>query len=52
MTFQVTREDGLFHRQTLFDQARRVVIKVGSAVLTGDNGLLPEIIALARALGR
>ena len=44
MTFQVTREDGLFHRQTLFDQARRVVIKVGSAVLTGDNGLLPEII--------
>jgi glutamate 5-kinase len=44
MTFQVSREDGLFHRQTLFDQARRVVIKVGSAVLTGDNGLLPEII--------
>ena len=45
MTFQVSREDGLFYRQTLFDRARRVVIKVGSAVLTGDNGLLPEIIA-------
>ena len=44
MTFQVSREDGLFYRQTLFDRARRVVIKVGSAVLTGDNGLLPEII--------
>ena len=28
MTFQVSREDGLFYRQTLFDQARRVVIKV------------------------
>ena len=45
MTFQVSREDGLFYRQTLFDQARRVVIKVGSAVLTGEDGLLPEIIA-------
>ena len=44
MTFQVSREDGLYYRQTLFDQARRVVIKVGSAVLTGDDGLLPEVI--------
>ena len=44
MTFQVNREDGLYYRQTLFDQAKRVVIKVGSAVLTGEDGLLPEII--------
>ena len=44
MTFQVNKEDGLFYRQTLFDQAKRVVIKVGSAVLTDDNGLNPHII--------
>lgn len=45
MTFQVAKEDGLFYRQTLFDQAKRVVIKVGSAVLTDDNGLDPQIIS-------
>ena len=39
MTFQVSKDDGLFYRQSLFDQAKRVVIKVGSAVLTDDNGL-------------
>jgi len=44
MTFQVSKDDGLFYRQTLFDQAKRVVIKVGSAVLTDDNGLDPQII--------
>ncbi len=44
MTFQVSKEDGLYYRQTLFDQAKRVVIKVGSAVLTGEDGLLPEVI--------
>jgi glutamate 5-kinase len=44
MTFQVTKDDGLFYRQTLFDQAKRVVLKVGSAVLTDDNGLDLEII--------
>ena len=44
MTFQVSREDGLYYRQTLFDQAKRVVIKVGSAVLTGEGGLLPDVI--------
>ncbi len=49
MTFQVDRQDGLFYRQTLFDQAQRVVIKVGSAVLTGQNGLNSDIISnLAR----
>ena len=45
MTFQVTKEEGLYFRQTLFDQAKRVVIKVGSAVLTDANGLDPVIIA-------
>jgi glutamate 5-kinase len=45
MTFQINKEDGLFYRQTLFDQAKRVVIKVGSAVLTDDSGLDPAIIA-------
>jgi glutamate 5-kinase len=44
MTFQVNKEDGLFYRQTLFDQAKRVVLKVGSAVLTNDNGLDLDII--------
>uniref|UniRef100_UPI004056F483 glutamate 5-kinase n=1 Tax=Candidatus Electronema sp. TaxID=2698783 RepID=UPI004056F483 len=39
MTFQVDREDGLFYRQTLFDQAKTVVLKVGSAVLTNADGL-------------
>jgi glutamate 5-kinase len=51
MTFQVNRDDGLYYRQTLFDQARRVVVKAGSAVLTDQNGLKTEVIAnLAREL--
>ncbi len=51
MTFQVDKDEGLFYRQTLFDQARRVVVKVGSAVLTGENGLQKEVIQnLAREL--
>ena len=51
MTFQVSMEDGLFHRQTLFDKAKRVVVKVGSAVLTDENGLKDEVIAnIAREL--
>ncbi len=51
MTFQVNREDGLFYRQTLFDQARRVVIKVGSAVLTNKDGLnLPFIARLSQQI--
>ncbi|WP_310598674.1 glutamate 5-kinase [Desulfobulbus sp.] len=45
MTFQVNKEDGLYYRQTLFDQAKRVVIKVGSAVLTDDNGLDEAVVA-------
>ncbi len=51
MTFQVSKEDGLFYRQTLFDQAKRVVIKVGSAVLTDQEGLnQPVIESLARQI--
>lgn len=45
MTFQVSRQDGLYARQTLFDQAKRVVLKVGSAVLTDENGLDQAIIS-------
>ena len=45
MTFQVSLEDGLFHRQTLFDKAKRVVVKVGSAVLTDVKGLKDDVIA-------
>ncbi len=45
MTFQVNKQDGLFLRQTYFDRARRVVLKVGSAVLTDDSGLRADVIA-------
>ncbi len=51
MTFQVDYKEGLFFRQTLFDQAKRVVIKVGSAVLAGQDGLNLEVIGnLARQI--
>ncbi len=51
MTFQVSKEDGLFYRQTLFDRARRIVIKVGSAVVTDSSGLNTEVLAnLARQI--
>ncbi|MCI5220076.1 MAG: glutamate 5-kinase, partial [Candidatus Electrothrix sp. LOE2] len=59
MTFQVPLDDGLFYRQTLFDQAKIVVLKVGSAVLTTADGLnidfidtLCHQIAFLRASGR
>lgn len=44
MTIQIDKEDGLYYRQTLFDKARRVVIKVGSAILTNDSGMNLEVI--------
>jgi len=44
MTFQVPKEEGLRLRRLVLDKARRVVIKVGSAVLTGENGLNREVI--------
>jgi len=51
MTFQVSKEEGLFYRQTLFDKARRIVIKVGSAVVTDSCGLNTEVIGnLARQI--
>ncbi|PIE59535.1 MAG: glutamate 5-kinase [Desulfobulbus propionicus] len=51
MTLQIDREEGLYLRQTLFDRARRVIIKVGSAVLTRETGLNKEVIeALARQI--
>ncbi|MGW8161920.1 MAG: glutamate 5-kinase [Desulfobulbales bacterium] len=51
MTFQVNMEDGLYYRQTLFDQAKRVVVKAGSAVLTDSDGLKSSVIDnLAREL--
>lgn len=44
MTFQVSIEDGLYYRQTLFDHAKRVVVKAGSAVLTSEKGLKSQVI--------
>jgi glutamate 5-kinase len=39
MTFQVNKEEGFALRKTYLDRSRRVVVKVGSAVLTGEDGL-------------
>ena len=39
MTFQVSREKGLEARRNLIAKARRIVVKVGSAVLTSNDGL-------------
>ena len=48
---RISLEDGLFQRQTLYDQARRIVVKVGSAVVTDEEGVNREVIAqLARQL--
>jgi glutamate 5-kinase len=44
MTDKVTRQEGLYLRQTLFDKARRIVVKVGSAVLAGEGGLAVKVI--------
>lgn len=39
MTFQIDREKGLVLRQEYLEKVRRVVVKVGSAVLTTGKGL-------------
>ncbi len=44
MTFQVSQEDGLQYRKEALANARRVVVKVGSAVLTTSSGLNQTII--------
>ena len=44
MNSTIELEDGLYFRQTLFDKAKRVVIKVGSAILTGKNGLNKAVV--------
>jgi len=44
MDIEMTTEDGLYHRQTLFDKAKRVVVKVGSAILTSENGINREVL--------
>lgn len=44
MHSDIALEEGLYYRQTLFDKARRVVIKVGSAIITSDDGVDLEVI--------
>ena len=39
MTFQVDKEEGFALRRLYLGKSRRVVVKVGSAVLTGKDGL-------------
>ena len=51
MTTQISRDDGLYYRQTLFDKAKRIVIKVGSAVLTTESGINQNVVEnIAREL--
>ncbi|MDD5758305.1 MAG: glutamate 5-kinase [Desulfobulbaceae bacterium] len=45
MTFQVSKERGMALRQELLAKAKRVVVKVGSAVLTKADGLNLEVMA-------
>ncbi|HFQ81440.1 MAG TPA: glutamate 5-kinase, partial [Desulfobacterales bacterium] len=51
MTFQLGIDEGLNRRRQLLNGARRLVVKVGSAVLTTSQGLnLPVMEELARDL--
>ena len=51
MTFQVSKEEGFKLRRLYLDRSKRVVVKVGSAVLTSDDGLdLPVMENLAREI--
>ena len=44
MIEDLSRQDGLYLRQTLLDKSKRIVVKVGRAVLTDDNGISQEVI--------
>ncbi len=44
MNSEIALEEGLYYRQTLFDKAKRVIVKVGSAILAGENGLNRQVI--------
>ncbi|MCK4839572.1 MAG: glutamate 5-kinase [Desulfobulbaceae bacterium] len=44
MTFQVSEAEGLQLRCNFLEKAKRVVVKVGSAVLTGEDGLDHEVV--------
>lgn len=51
MTIQIDTEEGLALRRRFIGRAKRVVVKVGSAVLTTDQGLnLPVLDNLAREI--
>ncbi len=39
MNKQIEIQEGLYYRQTLFDKAKRVVVKVGSAIITAEDGM-------------
>lgn len=45
MTFQISKDEGLRLRQEHLLRARRIVVKVGSAVLTSEAGLNMQTIA-------
>lgn len=44
MNNQTALDEGSYNRQTLFDRAKRVVVKVGSAILTAKDDLNHEVI--------
>ncbi len=48
---EISHEEGLFLRQSYFDKAKRIVVKVGSAVLTDEHGIDSNVISnIARDL--
>jgi len=48
---EISHEEGLFLRQSYFDKAKRIVVKVGSAVLTDEYGIDSGVISnIAREL--
>lgn len=44
MTFQVSLKEGMQLRQDFLGKSKRIVVKVGSAVLAGQDGLNQEVI--------